>query len=186
MRNIFNAISAAGLGNRIKVSTAVETGLVGQSYPPSAGIFRQEVRSFINPIVQFLARTVPFTCTRIFLMLSWMQNIRHLKKQETRLFEIVVSESGWPSAGGQETSIDNARTYNNNLIRHVAGGSGTPKRPQRAIETYIFALFDEDQKKRAIETYIFALFDEDQKNPEYEKHFGLFLPNIPDQLLIDY
>ncbi|XP_027066802.1 glucan endo-1,3-beta-glucosidase, acidic-like [Coffea arabica] len=195
MQNIYNAISAAGLGNQVKVSTAVETGLVGQSYPPSAGIFRQEVRSFINPIVQFLARNRAPLLVNVYPFFAYTGNPRDISLQYAlftssgivtpdgvryqNLFdalvdatysalekaggssiEIVVSESGWPSAGGQATSIDNARTYNSNLIGHVTGGSGTPKRPRRNIETYIFALFDEDQK-----------------SPEYEKHFGLFLPN---------
>ncbi|GER37621.1 glucan endo-1 3-beta-glucosidas [Striga asiatica] len=71
--------------------------------------------------------------------------------------EIVVTETGWPSGGGDEaTSVENAGTYNRNLVRRV--GEGTPSRPGRTIEAYIFALFDENEKDP----------------PETEKHFGIF------------
>ncbi|XP_031473070.2 glucan endo-1,3-beta-glucosidase-like [Nymphaea colorata] len=83
---------------------------------------------------------------------------------------IVVSESGWPSGGENDgfSTIENARTYNQNLVRHVA--QGTPKRPGTPIETYIFALFNENQK-----------------TPQgTENHFGLFYPNMVPVYPIDF
>nr|ADG56569.1 beta-1,3-glucanase [Phyllostachys edulis] len=71
---------------------------------------------------------------------------------------IVVSESGWPSAGGFGATVDNARTYNQGLIDHVS--RGTPKRPG-ALEAFIFAMFNENQKT----------------GDEIERHFGLFNPD---------
>ncbi|CAM8968441.1 unnamed protein product [Rhodiola kirilowii] len=68
---------------------------------------------------------------------------------------IVVSESGWPSAGSNVATVENAETYHRNLIRHVQGG--TPRKPQ-PLETYIFAMFDENQKT----------------GDETERHFGIF------------
>ncbi|XP_002441397.1 glucan endo-1,3-beta-glucosidase GV [Sorghum bicolor] len=71
---------------------------------------------------------------------------------------IVVSESGWPSAGGFAATVENARRYNQGLIDHAY--RGTPKRPG-ALETYVFAMFNENQKP----------------GDPTERNFGLFYPN---------
>ncbi|WZZ52212.1 hypothetical protein YC2023_052319 [Brassica napus] len=61
--------------------------------------------------------------------------------------------------GGPGASVPNAEAYVNNLRLHV-NKNGSPRRPGKAIETYIFAMFDENEKP----------------NDETERYFGLFLP----------
>ncbi|WCJ36658.1 Glucan endo-1 3-beta-glucosidase [Euphorbia peplus] len=74
---------------------------------------------------------------------------------------VVVSETGWPSAeNGNFATIDNAQIYVNSVIRHVKSCTGTPMKPQTLIEAYIFAIFNEDLKPAGT-----------------EQHFGLFFPN---------
>ncbi|XP_045818588.1 glucan endo-1,3-beta-glucosidase 4-like [Trifolium pratense] len=74
---------------------------------------------------------------------------------------IVVTETGWPRLGGShepDANLENAETYNNNLIRRVLNDSGPPSQPKVAINTYIYELFDEDKRI----------------GPISEKHWGLF------------
>lgn len=86
---------------------------------------------------------------------------------------ITVSETGHPTRGrggrglescgpcgdGDPATVENARIYNNNLMRIVKKGS--PKRPDSPTEAYIFAMFDENLKP----------------GPEDERHFGIFRAN---------
>ncbi|KAI3955474.1 hypothetical protein MKW92_006766 [Papaver armeniacum] len=79
--------------------------------------------------------------------------------------DIVITESGWPlDENGNIATIPNASTYVNNLISHVSGTSGTPKRPGKSIETCIFALFNENMKTRE----------------RTEQHFGLYYPDMKE------
>lgn len=72
---------------------------------------------------------------------------------------VVVSETGWPTAGGVAASVENAMTYNQNLVKHVC--KGTPRRPGKKVETYVFALFNENLKEEGV-----------------ERNWGLFYPSM--------
>ncbi|KAK1366489.1 Acidic class II 1,3-beta-glucanase [Heracleum sosnowskyi] len=85
--------------------------------------------------------------------------------------KIVVSESGWPSSGGKGTTAENAQTYYKNLIDHVRGNNGTPKKPGTSIETFLFAMFDENNKGPADTEKYFGLFDPSTRQPKYDLNF---------------
>lgn len=90
-----------------------------------------------------------------------------LEKAGAASLDMVVSEIGWPTAGGDfATSNEIAATHNNNLINHVRNG-GTPKRPQKHTETYIFEVFDEDKREAGINFKIFN----NNKQAKYQINF---------------
>ncbi|XP_052303211.1 glucan endo-1,3-beta-glucosidase 7 isoform X1 [Populus trichocarpa] len=79
--------------------------------------------------------------------------------------EIVVAETGWPFKGDDNDvgpSIENAKAYNGNLIAHLRSMVGTPLMPGKSVDTYLFALYDEDLKP----------------GPGSERSFGLFKTDL--------
>ena len=92
-----------------------------------------------------------------------------------RDLELVVTETGWPSEGGDgdgAASMHYAAVFNQKLVNHVNGVpiKGTPLRPGYPVVTYIFALFDEDLKEGA----------------PTERHWGLFYANGTQKYQINF
>ncbi|KAJ9697759.1 hypothetical protein PVL29_007061 [Vitis rotundifolia] len=77
---------------------------------------------------------------------------------------VVVTESGWPWLGGSnepDATVENAETFNSNLIRRVLNNSGPPSQPDIPINTYIYELLNEDKRS----------------GPVSERNWGVFLTN---------
>ncbi|KAG5577652.1 hypothetical protein H5410_057786 [Solanum commersonii] len=194
MENVQQVITAFRLNNRVKISIAIETGLLANKYPPSQSTFRGDVTSFIKPIIEFLKQNNAPLLANIYPYFAYIGDPDHVALSYaifaqpepdslgyTNLFdvmldsiyyaiekaigenkvEIVVSESGWPSEGGLGGSMGIATIYYRNLIGPAKSKAGTIHKPRKPIETYLFAIFDENLKIGA----------------ETKKHFGVFYPN---------
>ncbi|KAJ3691692.1 hypothetical protein LUZ61_020856 [Rhynchospora tenuis] len=187
MSKIYDAICSAGLKGKIMVSTAVRFDVFTNTSPPKNAVFS---KPYMEPIINFLANTGAPLLVNVYPYFSYQDNSHQIPLDYAlftstkpnqdgyqNLFDamvdsvyyaiektghsqvgVVVSESGWPSYGGVDTTQGNAQMYNQNLIKHVP--KGTPKKPWN-LETYIFAMFNENGKSGA----------------EVERHFGLFYPN---------
>ncbi|XP_017238871.1 glucan endo-1,3-beta-glucosidase, acidic [Daucus carota subsp. sativus] len=179
MKNVHDAIVAAGLQNQIKVSTATYLAVTSGS-PPSQGSFKENAKEFMEPIIRFLAQN------NLPLLANIYPYLRHLgtpqgdprysqlterdvvlkdpvddrlyknlfealldtlysavERSGGRNIEIVVSESGWPSSGDLDASPQNAETHLRNLMKQDRT-KGTPKRPGKPVETYLFAMLREN------------------------------------------
>ncbi|KAF3954545.1 hypothetical protein CMV_020122 [Castanea mollissima] len=193
MQNLYDAVTSSNFPTQIKVSTAIDMSLMGNTYPPSTGSFSDNASAYINAITSFLVSTKAPLLANVYPYFAYLSDPTEIKLDYAllnssgvvlqdgnlgyqNLFDVmvdslysalekigaanltvIVTETGWPSDGGVAATVDNAGTYCKNLISHV--NNGTPKRPG------------------PLETYLFALFDENQKGPaETEKHFGLFSP----------
>lgn len=82
---------------------------------------------------------------------------------DTRLF---IAETGWPNGGDIDqigANIYNAAVYNRNVVKWLTEKptKGTPLKPSVVHPSFIFALYNENQKT----------------GPGTERHFGLLYPN---------
>ncbi|KAH9315060.1 hypothetical protein KI387_023687, partial [Taxus chinensis] len=90
-------------------------------------------------------------------------NVAAMEKLGYHNIKIAISETGWPTAGDVGANVDLAATYNRRVVARMLADPplGTPRRPGTFIPTYLFALFNEDQKP----------------GPVSERNWGLLYPN---------
>lgn len=201
MQSVYSALVNLGLSKQVVVTTAHSLTILGNSYPPSAGTFREDLAQYIQPLLNFhsqinspfLINAYPYFAYKgspdqvsleyvLFQPNSGMNdsgtNLHYDNMLDAQIdavyaamkvmghtdIEVRISETGWPSKGDENepgATPENAGLYNGNLLSKIAERKGTPARPDVPIDTYIFALFNEDMKP----------------GPASERNYGLFYPD---------
>ncbi|KQK05744.1 hypothetical protein BRADI_2g22228v3 [Brachypodium distachyon] len=176
MQNMKAALASVRLGH-IVVTTSVSQAILGVWCTPSAGQFNAEADAYMRDVIPALARTGAPLMANIYPYLAWQWNTSAMDIRYA-LFTapgVVVQDGAYGYQNLFDTTVDalyghgqargvrermafGRRTYNQNLINHI--GRGTPRHPG------------------PIETYIFAMINEDQKQAGVEQHWGLFYPNM--------
>ncbi|GLT59298.1 hypothetical protein SLA2020_321260 [Shorea laevis] len=76
MEKIQNSLNAAGLG--IKVSTAIHTGELAESYPPSKGSFKTEYKQILDPLIGFLVKNNSPLLVNVYSYFSYIENMKNI------------------------------------------------------------------------------------------------------------
>lgn len=201
MQNVQNALNAASLGGKVKVSTVHSMAVLASSDPPSSATFNSGFSDTMRALLKFhsengspfMINPYPFfayqsdTRPETLAFCLFQPNagrvdsgngIKYMNMFDAQVdavrsalnamgfkdIEIVVAETGWAYNGGPNeagTSVDNAKAYNGNLINHLRSKVGTPLMPGKSVDTYIFALYDENLKPGAGSEKFFGLFKPD-------------------------
>nr|UTK46267.1 1,3-beta-glucosidase [Glycine soja] len=189
LENIQNAISAANLQSQVKVSTAIDTTLLGNSYPPNDGVFSSSASSYIRPIVNFLARNGAPLLANVYPYFAYVNN-----PQNIALDYALFTKQGNNVVGYQnlfDAMLDSVYAALEKVgapnVTVVVSESGWPSEGGAVAATvqnagtYYRNLISHAKggtPKRPngpIEIYLYAMFDENQKQgQEIQQHFGLF------------
>ncbi|GAV85002.1 Glyco_hydro_17 domain-containing protein/X8 domain-containing protein [Cephalotus follicularis] len=140
--------------------------------------------SLFKPLTPSKEMVDPNTLLHYTNVLDAMIDSAYVSMKNLNVTDVVVlvTESGWPSKGDSKepyATVDNADTYNSNLIKHVLDHSGTPLHPEITSSVYIYELFDEDLRSTPLSEANWGLFY-GNSTPVYLLHVsgsGTFLAN---------
>ncbi|GAA0138891.1 glucosidase [Lithospermum erythrorhizon] len=158
MRNIKIVIRAHKIYN-IKVGTPLAMDMIKSTYPPSSGKFRPGVEHVMISLDFALFRPgnstykdkksgLVYTNLLDQMLDSVIFGMKKLGYSHIRLG---IAETGWPNGGDVDepgANIHNAAVYLRNLVQKMTSvpPTGTPARRGADMPTFIFSLYNENQK----------------------------------------
>ncbi|KAL0437033.1 UNVERIFIED_CONTAM: Glucan endo-1,3-beta-glucosidase 14 [Sesamum radiatum] len=201
MQTVYGALSNLGLNKEIYVTTAHSTGILGNSFPPSAGAFRQDLAVYLQSILNFHAQTNSPFLINAYPFFAYKDNPDQISLSYV-LFQ--------PNPGtvdpitnlhydnmlyAQIDSVYSAiKAMGHTNIQVKVSETGWPSKgdpnevgatPENArlYNGNLLSRIEQNQGTPAkpsipIDIFVFALFNEDLKpGPTSERNYGLYYPD---------
>ncbi|KAH9331541.1 hypothetical protein KI387_003649, partial [Taxus chinensis] len=201
MQALHMALLSLGLDSTIKISTAHSIAVLGSSYPPSAGSFKQELLPLITPHLEFLALTGSPFWLNAYPFFAYKDN-----PGEVSLDYVLFKPNEGMSDSSTNLHYDNmldaqvdacytalaAMGYGNLEVRVSETGwpsqgdpeeVGASKENAQAYNRNLLVRLARNQgtpmrPTAGLQAYVFALFNENLKpGPTSERNYGLYKPD---------
>ncbi|CAM8957457.1 unnamed protein product [Rhodiola kirilowii] len=203
MSNIYKALVKHKLDRDIKVSSPIALSALGNSYPSSAGSFRQElVEPVFKPLLQFLRQTGSYLMVNAYPFFAYESNSDVISLNYA-LFRAnpgnVDSGNGLPYYNLFDAQIDAvfaamaALKFDDiNLVVTETGWPSKGEENENGASLSNAAAYNGNLVKRILteggtprkpkadlSVFLFALFNENRKTgPTSERNYGLFYPDM--------
>ncbi|KAL2485587.1 Glucan endo-1 [Abeliophyllum distichum] len=201
MQGVYASLVNLGLSKEVYVTTAHSIGILGNSFPPSAGAFRQDLAVYIQRILAFHSQTGSPFLINAYPFFAYKDNPGQVP------LEYVLFQ---PNPGMKDPATN--LNYDNMLYAQIdavytaikamghtdiqvkVSETGWPSKGDsnevgasadnaRLYNTNLLNLIQKNQGTPAkpsvpVDIYVFALFNENLKpGPSSERNYGLYYPN---------
>ncbi|KAF8669167.1 hypothetical protein HU200_051494 [Digitaria exilis] len=205
MTNIQAALAQLNLANDVKVTTPIAFDALAESWPPSAGVFRDDIaQAVMKPMLDFLDRTGSYLTVNIYPFLAYADDPDQISLDyalgNTNPAAVRDDDTGLVNHSLLDAQLDATYYAMEDLgfpsLRACLGETGLPSGGRSPVATvanahaYVNNVINRvlsgntgtpHRPDADMDVYIFALFNENQKGTgpdDVEQHFGLFYPNM--------
>ncbi|KAL3840976.1 hypothetical protein ACJIZ3_025567 [Penstemon smallii] len=198
VRNVYNALDRLRLANHIEVSSPHSEGVFANTFPPSAGAFKESLLPYMRPLLEFFAQIGTPFYINAYPFLAYMSDPSHIDLNyalfrsnpgiydaKTNLHydnmfdaQIDASYAALEKVGfGNMDVIVSETGWASRGDESEAGANATNARTyNRNLRKRLLKKKGTPYRpKKPVKAYIFALFNENLKpGPTSERNFGLF------------
>uniref|UniRef100_A0A0D9VLK4 glucan endo-1,3-beta-D-glucosidase n=1 Tax=Leersia perrieri TaxID=77586 RepID=A0A0D9VLK4_9ORYZ len=214
MTNVHAALARLGLDKAVKVSSPIALTALAGSYPPSAGVFREDLATAVmKPMLDFLAQTGSYLMVNAYPFFAYSGNADVISL-DYALFRpnagVLDGGSGLKYYSLLDAQLDAvfaavSKLGNNyNGVRVVVSETGWPSKgdaKETGAAAANAAAYNGNLVRRVLsgnagtprrpdadmDVYLFALFNENQKpGPTSERNYGVFYPNQQKVYDVDF